>query len=325
MTKTSWTIGDHGGDHGGGDGGHREGDQDKAGFCWIHLDGHDAEAMAWLETGGGHGGESLPPTARSNLTTAETRPRCQPLDDGVIINLRGPRAGADDEGDELVSIRIWAERGRIVSVTYRRLAGLEELRDRMAAGEFLDPGDLIAALAVQISHQLDPVVADLGDQVDECELSLSEEGFYLRREIARARSKAIGYRRFIVPQRQALESMALLQQDWIEDEDRVHLREAADRFARMAEELEAVRERSALLHEQITDLRAEKIDRRSLVIAIVALIFLPLTFVTGLFGMNVDGIPYAHHPASFWVVTGFSLFIGAGVAVWFAAARWFRS
>src|SRR3546814_1550027 len=59
----------------------------------------------------------------------------------------------------------------------------------------------------------------------------------------------------------------------------------------MAEELEAVRERSALLHEQLTDLRTEQIDQRSLIVALIALIFLPLTFVTGLFGMNVEGIP----------------------------------
>ena len=304
MSETSWTIG-------------RQGENP---FCWVHLDGHDDAAMAWLD----QDGNGLPPTARFNLTTAETRPRCQPLDGGVIINLRGPRADPEEEGDELVSIRIWAERGRIVSVTYRRMAGLEELRDRMDKGQFLDPGDLIAALAVQISHQLDPVIADLGDEVDDCELALTGDQFQHRRAIARARSKAISYRRFIVPQRQALESMALLEHDWIEDEDRVHLREAADRFARMAEELEAVRERSALLHEQITDLRAEKIDRRSLVIAIVAMIFLPLTFVTGLFGMNVDGIPYAHHPGSFWAVTGFSLVVGAGVTIWFVAAQWFR-
>lgn len=291
-------------------------------FCWIHLDGRDEASLRWLDDES-HG---LPPTARFNLTTAETRPRCQPLHDGVIINLRGPRATqTKDDGDELVSIRIWAERGRIVSVSYRRMAGIEDLRDRMEKGEFLDPGDLIAALAVQISHFLDPVVADLGDRVDDCELALAGDAFHLRREIAQARSTAISYRRFIVPQRQALEAMAQLELAWIEDDDRIHLREAADRFARMAEELEAVRERSALLHEQITDLRAEKIDRRSLIVAIVALIFLPLTFVTGLFGMNVDGIPYAHHPLSFWAVTGFSLLVGAGVTVYFAAAKWFRN
>ncbi len=290
-------------------------------FCWIHIDGRDEAAMAWLDDES-HG---LPPTARFNLTTAETRPRCQPLHDGVIINLRGPRESEDEEGDELVSIRIWAERGRIVSVSYRRMAGLDHLRQRMERGDFLDPGDLIAALAVQISHHLDPIVADLGDKVDDCEVALSAETTHLRRHIAQARSTAISYRRFIVPQRQALEAMAQLVLDWIEDDDRIHLREAADRFARMAEELEAVRERSALLHEQITDLRAEKIDRRSLIIAIVALIFLPLTFVTGLFGMNVDGIPYAHHPLSFWAVTGFSLIIGVAVAAYFTLTQWFRN
>jgi len=300
----SWTIGGHG----------------NGPFCWVHLDGRDADALRWLEADG-HG---LPETARINLTAAETRPRCQPLPEGVIINLRGPRQTADEEGDELVSLRIWAERGRVVSVSFRRMAGIDDLRARMEKGDFLDPGDMIAALSIQIAKHLDPVVADLGDQVDDCELALSGDGYFLRREIAKARSTAISYRRFVVPQRQALDAMSLLEQDWIEDEDRIHLREAADRFARMAEELEAIRERSALLHEQITDLRAEKIDRRSLIIAVVALIFLPLTFVTGLFGMNVDGIPYAHHPLSFWAVTGFSVLVGASVAGYFIVSNWFR-
>ncbi len=301
----SWTIGDHKPGH----------------FCWIHLDGRDEEAMRWLDDPA----HNLPETARFNLTAAETRPRCQPLGDGVIINLRGPRQSEEEEGDELVSIRIWAERGRVVSVTFRKMEGLDLLRDRMEQGRYHDPGDLIAALSIRIAHQLDPVVADLGDEVDDCELTLSSEGYVARRAIAKARSTAISYRRFVVPQRQALEAMAQLEYDWIEDDDRIHLREAADRFARMAEELEAVRERSALLHEQITDLRAEKIDRRSLIIAVVALIFLPLTFVTGLFGMNVDGIPYAHHPLSFWAVTGFSIITGLSVGAYFVMAHWFKA
>jgi len=85
-----------------------------------------------------------------------------------------------------------------------------------------------------------------------------------------------------------------------------------------------VRERAALLHEQLTDLRTEQLDQRSLLISMVAFIFLPLTFVTGLLGMNVEGIPFAREPWAFWGVVGFCVLIGLGVFAWFVSERWFR-
>ena len=193
----------------------------------------------------------------------------------------------------------------------------------MRAGKLADGGDFVAALAQAISTELDPQVADLGDELDDCEGMLDGGDIYaLRRRIAKLRSKAIVLRRFVAPDRDALSEMAQLEFDWIAKDDRMHLREAANRFARMAEELEAVRERAALLHEQLTDLRAEMIDQRSLAIAIVAFIFLPLTFITGLLGMNVEGIPGATEPWAFWGVVGFCVVIGVAVAAWFAWRHW---
>jgi len=180
-------------------------------------------------------------------------------------------------------------------------------------------------LAHLITGHLDPDVADLGDQLDECELMLdASKTFALRRAIATARARAIEYRRFVAPQRQALERLSELQCDWLEPDDRLHLTESADRFARMAEELESIRERAALMHEQITDLRAEMIDTRALLISIVALVFLPLTFLTGLLGMNVNGIPFAHEPWAFWGVVGVCVAMAGGIVGWFLKQHWFR-
>ena len=92
----------------------------------------------------------------------------------------------------------------------------------------------------------------------------------------------------------------------------------------MTEELEAVRERSALLHEQLTDLRAEEIDQRSLLISVVAFIFLPLTFITGLLGMNVEGIPDAQDPWAFWGVVVLCVILGSVVLAWFVRRQWLR-
>jgi zinc transporter len=92
----------------------------------------------------------------------------------------------------------------------------------------------------------------------------------------------------------------------------------------MAEEVESIRERAALTHETLTDLRGELLDQRSLVIAIVAMVFLPLTFLTGLLGMNVDGIPYAHEPWAFAGVVGVCVTMSLGIAGYFIHRHWFE-
>ena len=292
-------------------------------FVWVHLDGREAETLQWLKD---HGG--MPTTVIYALTAVETRPRSEAVDDGALINLRGPAADEkkDKNGeDTLVSIRVWVEKGRAISVSFHPLKGIDKLVDQMKAGEIKDPGDLISHLAMVITKEVDPVISDLDDLVDACELKLEpEHAFETRRKIALARSDAIAYRRFVAPQRQALTQLAQLDVAWLEEDDRLHLREAADRFARMAEDLEAVRERSALIHEQLTDLRSEQIEKRALLLSIVALIFLPLTFVTGLLGMNVEGIPFAKEPWAFDAVCGFCLLVAVGITAWFAAAKWFK-
>ena len=287
-------------------------------FIWIHLDGREEETRAWLEA---HGG--LPAGVLPALLAIETRPRTEAIEGGALINLRGLGNTPEDDPDRLVSIRIWAEAGRVLSVSFRTLAALPPARDKMKGGAIKDPGDLVAAIARLITEGLDPEIAALGDLLDECEVDLDpDRAFAMRRRIGRARSDAIAYRRFVVPERQALERLSTLEAAWLEDDDRFHLREAADRFARMAEELEAVRERSALMHEQLTDLRAEQLETRTLVLSIVALVFLPLTFLTGLLGMNVEGIPYAHSPHAFWWVVALCAGIAAAIGGFFWRAKW---
>ncbi len=286
------------------------------GFVWLHVEGAGRNGRPDLPS-------SLPDLAANALLASETRPRCDEIEEGAIINLRGNALVATADSDRLVSIRVWVEGGRITSVTRNPLAALAKVEAAMLAGKLCDGGDFVAALAQAISTELDPEVAELGDALDDCEAGIESADIYaLRRRIAALRSQAIALRRFVAPDRDALASMAQLPFAWISKDDRVHLRDAADRFARMAEELEAVRERAALLHEQLTDLRAEIVDRRSLAIAVVAFIFLPLTFVTGLLGMNVDGIPFADHEWAFWGVFGVCVLIALAVLGWFAVRQW---
>ncbi len=291
-----------------------------ADLVWVHLTSNEEEAQAWLRDEA-----KLSSYVVDALAAMETRPRCEAFDDGALLNLRGRSHEALDVSDLLASVRIWAVKGRVYSVTRKPLYAVGTVEKDVEAGQIVDPGDLIAAFATAITADLDPQVADLGDMLDDCEEGLdANKVFELRRHVTRVRVEAIAYRRFLNPQRAALEKLAALPGEWLAPDDRQHLASAADRAARMAEEVESIRERASLIHEALTDLRAEQIDRRSLVIAIVAMIFLPLTFITGVYGMNVVDLPYAQSPWAFDAIMGLCLAITVGVLGYFLRKHWFR-
>src|SRR3546814_17495696 len=91
-------------------------------------------------------------------------------------------------------------------------------------GEIFDPGDLIAAIAHEITDSLDPDVAALGDRLDDIESALDgPPPAGLRRLVSEVRSQAISYRRFIAPQRQAVERLAQTDFPWLETADHIQL------------------------------------------------------------------------------------------------------
>ena len=291
-----------------------------AAMVWVHLTTTAEHAQSWLRDEA-----KLPDYIVDPLTAQETRPRCDALDDGAFVNLRGRTEEELDPSDMLASVRIWAAKGRIISVTRKHLLATDTVEQEVVKGCIHDPGDLITAFATAITADLDPVVADLGDDLDDCEQQLdASQVFALRKNVTRVRVEAINYRRFLNPQRAALEKLAALPGDWLGTDDRAHLAAAADRAARMAEELEAIRERASLMHEALTDLRAEQLDQRGLIISIAAMVFLPLTFITGLYGMNVDGLWLAREPWAFDAIVGLCAMIAAAVTGWFVARHWLR-
>jgi zinc transporter len=293
--------------------------QSDADLIWVHLLTNNEHAQSWLTDEA-----KAPDYIVDALTATETRPRCDALGDGAFLNLRGRSSEETPSSEPLASVRIWATRGRVISVTRRALVAVDDVVETIEGGQIHDPGDLIAEFATAITRNLDPEVADLGDTLDDCEADLdADKVFELRRHVTKVRVAAIGYRRFLAPQRAAIEKLAALPCDWLQDDDRLHLNAAADRAARMAEELESIRERSALMHEALTDLRAEQIDSRSLIISIAAMIFLPLTFITGLYGMNVKGLPYAEEPWAFDSIMAGCTIISVVIIIYFVRKHWF--
>ena len=286
-------------------------------FIWVHVRREDTECRPILQQAG------LDDFVVQALLAEETRPRCTVHGDGVVLNLRGVNLLEGAKIEDMISVRLWVDRKRVVGVWLRPLYAVADLMaaiDRGAAPS--TTGDLVARLALRLADRMEPVIAGEHERIDDLEDRLETEKVdEARAELADIRHEAIILRRFIAPQRDALTTLAIEDLSWLDDRDRSRIREAGDRTTRILEELEAVRERAALVHDQLMEKRAEQMNRYTLLLSVVAAIFLPLGLITGLLGINVGGIPGSQEGYAFWVVCG--LLVGIG-AVQLAIFRWIK-
>jgi zinc transporter len=283
-----------------------------SGFLWLHVRRDSDDGATFLARIG------LDQFILDALTAEETRPRCTVHGDGVLLNLRGVNLQPGAEPEDMVSVRLWIERGRIVGAWRRPLHAIDDLIEAISRGQAPSTtGELIARIALRLADRAEPAVADLNEELDDLEEAILFGDFSAetRKELPRIRQKAIALRRFMVPQRDALTTMEIEDLDWLSERDRSRLREAAERVTRLGEELDAIRDRAQIVHDQIMDERAEAMNRNMLVLSVVAAIFLPLGLVTGLLGINVGGIPGATSDTAFLVVCGLLAAIVA-VQIW---------
>jgi len=268
------------------------------GILWVHLDYSSADAERWLNEKSG-----LDEVVITALTSEDPRPRSAVMHDGLLVILRGANLNPGADPEDMVSMRLWINNNRIISTRKRKLLTTQDLikaidHDRGPTS----PGEFLVEIAEHLAELMRDVVNEVGDKVDLLEDQvLTVQSYQLRPQISELRREAISLRRYLAPQREAMSRLYNERVPWLDDMDRMHLREVADRTMRYIEDLDAARERAIVIQEELVSRISEQMDKRMYVLSIVAAIFLPLGFLTGLLGINVGGIPGAEYPWAFLI------------------------
>ena len=294
-------------------------DRPREGFVWIHLHLDAARARQWLGERSG-----LDPVAVEALLYEETRPRSTPMGEGLLVNLRGVNLNPGADPEDMVAVRIHIDAHRAITVRRGKLMAIQDIRDQIAenaaprgAGEFL------VDLADRLVERMGPVIADLDDGVDAVEDKvLSAAGAALRTELWQLRRTAIALRRYIAPQRDAMGRLLTERIGWMDSHSTQRMREVADRITRYVEDLDTMRDRAAVVQDELTTRLTDQMNRNMYLLSIIAGIFLPLSLVTGILGINVGGIPGDKWGWSFYVVLAGLCAMGAAEYWIFRRMKW---
>lgn len=289
------------------------------GKIWVHMDVADADACDWLA-----GESGIPSAAVDILLADETRPRSIVMEQGLVIVLRGVNTNPGSNPEDMVSVRVWIDAHRAISTRRRKLLSIIDMTAALDAGDGpRDPAELLTMLIERLADRIGDFVDAIETRLDAAEDEISHtSAATFRPRLSSLRRQIASVKRFLSPQRDALDRLNRQPVAFLDDGDAHVLRQETDRIMRYLEDLDLARERAIVLQEELLSNLAQQQNTRMYVLSVVAAIFLPLTFVTGLLGMNVGGLPGLENPSAF----GFSIAImfsaGAGLLVFFRWKKW---
>jgi len=291
-------------------------EQEAHGVTWIDIDISDAKERDWLAAW-----EEIGDRARSLLLEPVRLTHREHLTDGMFLGLRTMMAGETDDVDRLSDLKLLIGKSRILTARDGELAAVDELRQFLRTGKgLITTWDLVGFMISGMTKRLESLIFDLTRDTDTIEDELLDSGSVpsaqslseLRRRILRMRRQMNAVQQVLLP----ITTDPALKLD---AEDRETLTRASNHISRYLESLEGCRARVQMLQDHVEAEHAATLSRSSLNLTIVATVFLPLTFISGLLGMNVAGIPDEHNPWAFWVVT-ISLVVAA-LLVWVLLQR----
>jgi len=282
------------------------------GLLWLHLDRKAPHTLSWVERESG-----IPSAITRPLLSEDARPRVLVEHDHLLVILRGVNEHPDADPEDMVAVRCWIEPDRIITLRHVRVMATNDIREMIARGDGpSDQGEFLVRMTDRLIDRMGPVISEIDDALDEIEDAVQDDASHeLRIRLALTRRSAIGLRRYLAPQRDAMSRLQAEKLSWLSDLNRAFLREIADRTTRYVEDLEAARERAAAVQDEFNYQMSERMNRTMYVLTVVAAILLPPSLLTGLLGINVGGLPGVDSGASFWVVV--AIIVGLGVFEYF--------
>ena len=257
---------------------------------WVDVTGvHDAQLVQAICTP-----FSVHPLAVEDVLNTSTRPKSEDHGDHLLLALRVARfeaAELDLEGVSLVLGPSWV-------ITFQERPGdvWDPVRDRIrtARGRIRGRGAdyLLHALLDAVVDGYFVVLEQLEDRVEALEdRALSGHDPDLPRSVHELKGTLMALRRAVSPLREALGQLAREESGLIEDRTRPFLRDLTDHVLQVLDLIDASRDRLVgvlELHLAVTSHRLNEVMR---VLTVISAIFIPLTFLPGIWGMNFEQMP----------------------------------
>lgn len=266
---------------------------------WFHFQ-RDVEGLTeWLTQAG------IPEPLIDAVLEEDTRPRFQRLPDGFMLLLRGVNLNTGESPEDMLSLRILYYKGALYSFRKRPFLSIAKLREQLQ--QQMGPEslhDFIVALIEQINLRIEDVVSSAEEQLEAIEGESFDDTASVQVKLTALHRRLLRLNRFIRPQLAALEKLSTEAEKVMTPELHQWLINERDTTQRLFEQIDLMLEQVWMQREQLQQAIAEKMNRNTYWLSVIAGVFLPLSFLTGVFGINIGGMPGVENADAFMIFCG---------------------
>jgi len=291
---------------------------------WINVNGLNNTSE--IEKLAHHYG--LHPLTLEDILNTNHRPKLDEFDNYLFIVLK-MLYFKDDE--ELVYEQVSIVVGDDYVLTFQEADGdvFDDLRLRISSGKgrsrSLGSDYLTYAIMDAVVDNYLTVIEAFGDKIEDIEeyiFDANAESDHTANTIQALKREVLKIRRSVMPLREVINRLEKIEHPIINEKTRNFIRDLYDHIVHVNESIESYREMVWSLLDMYMTIISNKMNEVMKVLTIIATIFIPLTFIAGIYGMNFDYIPELHYKYAYFILWGFMIFIFLMMLIYFRKKKW---
>lgn len=298
-------------------------------ISWINIDG--LSNTAEIEKLGKY--YELHPLLLEDISNTNQRPKIDEYPGYVFMVVKMlyfPKNSTDKSIQSLVIEHISLVMGKDYILTFQESGGdvFEGVRDRITNNKGRIRGNgadyLLFSLLDAIIDNYFEVIDNISDKIEILEEKLfqTQANDEITFEIQELKRTILRIRRAVFPLREVLGRLEKLGNNLIEDKTRNYFRDLYDHVIQVSENIDIYREMTRGLMEMYMTTISNRMNEVMKVLTIIATIFIPLTFIAGVYGMNFEYIPELQWKYSYFVLWGIMIIIFLLMIYYFRKKRW---
>ncbi|MCZ2257786.1 magnesium/cobalt transporter CorA [Sporosarcina sp. G11-34] len=288
-------------------------------WYWVDLDQPDAKEELLL-----HSFFHFHPLAIEDCFHRLQRPKMDHYDEYIFFVLHS----ICHESLKAEEVNLFLGKNFVVTFHYTKVLELERARERIAQypNEWEQGHVLITHQIIdEIIDDYFPILYKIEDNLNEIEDTLSPSTVHLSMDsVFDVRSNLLKLRRTILPMRELLHRMISSERLGLSTNERAYYSDIYDKLLRLGDILESNRELTADIRDSQLSINSNQMNRIMMILTIISSVFIPLTFIAGIYGMNFEVMPELKWRYSYPVVIIGMLIIGGTMLLWFKRKGWLR-